>query len=154
MVAVLLKRGLLLFWTLYFAVIAASNLCDALKAAGILPGNWRFASGNFALVKKATSIYKAPAIVNAVLFAGVVLWEGVTAALLLRATLGFRGNDAHGLQLALTGLGAGIALWAAFIVMDEIFLDYESGLEIPHLGLFIAQLATLLAVALLPESGP
>jgi hypothetical protein len=47
---------------------------------------------------------------------------------------------------------AGLFLWAGFIIADEVFIAYA--VSATHWHLFIAQLATLLAVELLPESGP
>jgi hypothetical protein len=147
----LFKRGLLLFWALYFVLIASSNLCDGLKAAGALPPSWRFASGNYAMVKRATSIYNVWAFINALLFAAVIVWEAVAAALLVRAVVGYTGGDSHSTALVYAGMGAGIGLWAAFILMDEIFFDYEAGLETTHVGLFIAQLLSLIAIVGLPD---
>jgi hypothetical protein len=44
---------------------------------------------------------------------------------------------------------AGLSLWAAFVLADEVFIAYA--VEAAHWRLFIAQLVTLLAVELLPE---
>jgi hypothetical protein len=43
---------------------------------------------------------------------------------------------------------ASLGLWAAFLVADEVFIAYA--VEATHLRLLTAQLATLLAVELLP----
>jgi hypothetical protein len=42
-----------------------------------------------------------------------------------------------------------LALWAAFLIADKIFLAY--GTEDTHLRVFIAQVVSLLALALVPE---
>jgi hypothetical protein len=47
---------------------------------------------------------------------------------------------------------AGLSLWLAFALADEVFVAYP--VEGTHLRLFTAQLATLLAVELLPEGPP
>jgi hypothetical protein len=49
-----------------------TNLCDGLKALGLLGEGWRFASGNWALVVGTTGIYRVPTPLVVVLFAGVV----------------------------------------------------------------------------------
>ncbi len=72
---------------------------------------------------------------QAILFAGVVVWEGLGAVLLWRPT------DA---AFVVT-----LALWGAFVLAEEIFLAYV--VEATHLRLFIAQLVTLLVIHLLPD---
>jgi hypothetical protein len=46
---------------------------------------------------------------------------------------------------------AGLVLWLAFLVADELCIAYP--VEGTHARLFTAQLATLLSVELLPERG-
>jgi hypothetical protein len=91
--ATLLKRFLLLFWAVWLTVVFLSNLADAGKGSGLLSESWAFASGNWRLVQETTARYGTPAAVNVVLFAGVVVWEGVAAVLFWRAGLRFRGRD-------------------------------------------------------------
>ena len=45
-----------------------------------------------------------------------------------------------------------LLLWGAFLLADEVFIAYP--VAATHLRLFTAQLATLLAVELLPEESP
>ena len=40
------KRGLVLFWSVWFSLVLASNVADGLKALGLASKEWRFASGN------------------------------------------------------------------------------------------------------------
>ena len=44
-----------------------------------------------------------------------------------------------------------LALWAAFIIIDEIFLAYAT--EDTHLRVFTAQALSLLLLLLVPEGG-
>jgi len=141
-----LKRGLLLFWAAWLGLVFLTNLLDGLKAAGVLPGGWSFASGNYAFVCQTTARYGTPAWLNAVLFAGVVCWEGLAAVLFALAGLRFRAG-----RLRHAAFIAGLSLWGAFVLADEVFVAYA--LEATHWRLFTAQLATLLAVELLPEDG-
>ncbi len=137
----LLKRVLVLFWAVWFTVVLATNLCDAAKAMDVLEASGTFASGNYALVVQTTARYGPPAWLNGLLFAGVIAWEGL-AALLFWLALGKRSF----LYAAFT---AGLGLWAAFMVADEVFIAYP--IEATHMRLFIAQLASLLAIELLPD---
>jgi len=140
-----LKRGLLLFWAAYLTLVFATNLSDGLKAAGVLPPSWLFASGNYAFLGETTARYGTPAWANAILFGGVVAWEGLAATLFWRAGRCYR----RGSALVYAASGCGLGLWAAFVLADEVFLAYP--VEATHWRLFVAQLATLLAVELLPE---
>jgi hypothetical protein len=146
---ILLKRLLLLFWAVWLSVVFLSNLADAGKGLGLLGESWTFASGNGKLIQETTARYRIPVAVNAVLFAGAILWEGTAAVLFWRAGWSFRGRNSSGkaVHLAFT---ISLLLWGAFVVTDEVFIAYR--LEDTHLRLFIAHLMTLLAVDLLPEA--
>jgi hypothetical protein len=54
------KLGLLFFWMLWLWIAFLTNLCGGLKALGVLPRSWRFASDNFRAVAEAASRYRAP----------------------------------------------------------------------------------------------
>jgi hypothetical protein len=140
---VLLKRGLLLFWAAWLSLVVATNVLDGAKAAGLLGGSWAFASGNYAFLGQTTARYGTPGWVNGLLFAGVICWEGLAAVLFGLAWRTYRG------RLLYPAFAAGLSLWAAFILADEVFVAYA--VEGTHWRLFTAQLATLLAVELLPE---
>jgi hypothetical protein len=142
-----LKRGLLLFWGVWLAVVFATNACDGLKALGLLPEGWAFASGNLRLVEQTTARYGTPGWLNASLFVGVVCWEA--AAALLFCLAGLRWGRRQGPRLRHAAFASGLGLWGAFLLADEVFVAYALGGT--HLRLFTAQLATLLAVELLPE---
>jgi hypothetical protein len=146
--ALLLKQALLLFWSAWFTVVFASNLADAAKAAGLLPDTWAFASGNYRFLTETTARYGTPDWVNGLLFAGVIAWEGAAAVLFWLAWLWFRGRGA-GSRWLYAAFTAGLLLWAAFLVADEVCIAYP--VEGTHLRLFTAQLATLLAIELLPD---
>jgi hypothetical protein len=145
---ILLKRLLLLFWAVWLSSVFLGNLADAGKALGLLGESWTFASGNWKLIEETTARYKIPAAVNAILFAGVILWEGIACVLFWRAGWSFRGRSSarKSVYLAVT---TSLLLWGAFLVADEVFIAFPLGST--HLRLFVAHLVTLLAVDLLPE---
>jgi hypothetical protein len=145
----MLKLALLFFWAAWFCVVFLTNLFSGAKAAGLLGDTWKFASGNYAAVAKAVSLYGAPAWVPAFLFAGVVAWQLAAAALYAWA---FYVSFAAGwiAPTAMnTAFAAGIGLWAAFMIADEITIKYAY--EQSHELLFIAQLASLVAMHVLPS---
>jgi hypothetical protein len=143
-----LKRSLLFFWAVWLSVVLATNVLDGCKALGWPGEGWSFASGNYRLLAETTARYGTPAWVNGALFLGVIAWEGAAALLFWLAWLRFRGRE-EGRRTVYAAFTLGLGLWSAFAVADEIFLSYA--LEGTHLRLFTAQLATLLAVELLPD---
>jgi hypothetical protein len=72
----LLKRTLLLFWAGWLSLVFTTNLLDGAKAMGLLGSSWAFASGNYDFLVQTTSRYGTPGWLNALLFLGVVTWEG------------------------------------------------------------------------------
>jgi hypothetical protein len=137
---------LLLFWAAWLTLAFGSNACDILKTLGWLAESWPFASGNYDFLVRTTARYGPPAWINGLLFGGVMAWQAGAALLFWRA--GLRSGGPNGQAAARLALAVGIALWAAFMLADEVCIAYP--IERTHLGLFIAQLATLLVVELLP----
>src|SRR5271156_3907946 len=111
--AILFKRLLLLFWALWFSIVFLSNLADGLKALGLLPDAWAFASDNFKFIKETTARYGTPAFVNGVLFAWVIVWEGFVAVLFWRAGWAFQGKKSANKALY-SAFTASLLLWAGF----------------------------------------
>jgi hypothetical protein len=144
-----LKLALVAFWSLWFAVVFFTNLCSAARALGWLPETWRLSSRNYEAVVKATSVYRPPAWLPAALFAGVMLWQLAATILLVRAWAVSARGPALDFGAVDTAFTAAIGLWAAFMIADELTLHYE--FERTHELLFVSQLATLVALHLLPD---
>jgi hypothetical protein len=143
----MMKRALLLFWAAWLSLVFTTNVLDGAKALGVLGESWAFASGNYAFLARTTARYGTPAWLNAVLFAGVVSWEGLAAGLFWLAWRALAHR--RGRRLSHAAFAAGLSLWGAFILADEVFVAFA--VEGTHWRLFTAQLATLLAVELLPD---
>ncbi len=139
-----LKQGALLFWTVWLALAFLANLCDFLKHFGILGDRWKFASGNYDLIHKTTDVYHLPEIAVRILFVGIILWEALATILMAAALVSFTGDQ---MGAVTTAFGVSLALWAALLIADEIFVAYP--MEPVHFQIFIAQLITLLALYLL-----
>jgi hypothetical protein len=133
----LLGRVLLGFWCLYFAIVTLSNLTDLLRFVHLLPADWPWISGNLAFIATSTAKIGIPPPLSPVLLAGVIVWQSVASFLFGRA---LRRGDAASLGQAFV---VSIALWATFILLDEILLIFETGAEATHLRLFIAELVSL-----------
>jgi len=82
------------------------------------------------------------------LFCGVILWEALGTWSYGHAALCVGGSSSH--SIIQRAFAINLALWATFMIADEVFLAY--GLENVHRSIFAAQLLSLLAISLLPES--
>jgi hypothetical protein len=145
------KRATLLFWAAWLSVVAATNVLDALKAIGSLPPSFAFASGNWGWINQTMDPLAVPRGLQAALFAGAVAWEALAAGLFWRACWSYRGRPLAQERAAVTACGVNLALWAAFQVLDEVFLAYPP--EAVHRMIFLNQIATLLLLHLLPAGG-
>lgn len=147
-----LKLGLVIFWAVWSSVVFLTNVTDALREMGVLPPEYPLASGNYAAVVEVTAIYPLPGAVAGLLFTIVLVWEGGNAALFwraLRLRTRWQGGDLRSVNTAFI---VALALWAAFMVMDEVFLAYKvASFEQTHRAIFIAMLVSFLAVRLLPD---
>jgi hypothetical protein len=139
-----LKQGILLLWAIWLSMVTVMNILEALKASRILPESVK-ASANWTLMLRVTSVYKTPVWINGVMFAGVILWEAVASVLLWAAF--FTGN----IDTATTALILCIALWGAFILVNQLFLVFttEPAVATVHRDLFVVFVVSLLAIRLL-----
>jgi hypothetical protein len=142
----ILKQGLVFFWSVWITLAFVTNGFDGLKVAGVLPDGWKFASGNYAYIDDATDKYAVPGWLTGLLFAGVLVWEGLAVVLYWIGFSSYVGDG--GLGGITTALAVTIALWAAFMIADEVFRIYEQ--QTTHVLLFISQMVTLLALYVLP----
>jgi hypothetical protein len=142
-----LKRALIAAWALWLTVVTASNVCDWLRMLGHLDPAWAFVSGNYAAVQKAMALYGLPAELIDLTFLAVIGWQAVATLLLWWAAARFAGGGRLG--PVYVAFAVFVGLWLAFLVMDEVFLQYT--LEDVHRQLVQASLLSLLAIALLPE---
>ncbi|HEX3870291.1 MAG TPA: hypothetical protein VHV77_07645 [Pirellulales bacterium] len=131
------------FWACWFSLVTLSNLADGLKTLGILPAHWPFASGNFAAIEKVTEIYAVPHAINSVLFVAVIVIEIVIAVLFWRAARG-RGASERVMSRDLA-LSLAVALFAGFLVADELFIAWPTGIGGNHFGILTALVATWIA---------
>jgi hypothetical protein len=148
-----LKRLLLVFWALWLSLVVAGNVADALVALRIVPEACPFRSGNYRTILEVLEPFDPPAATGAVLFAGVIFWELVAAGMFWWAGLTLRGfQDSQRRGRLIATFAISLALWGAFQIACEALpspLAYQ--LAGTHRVLFIESLATLLAIALLPD---
>ncbi len=142
------KLGLLVFWGVWYLIAFSTNLCECFERLRILPKAWPFASGNFRSVTQAVKMYSASQSLPWLLFAGV-LSSQLLVVLLFGWAIISSAAGALNSQAVNAAFIAGIGLWAAFMLADEIFKQYDA--EHSHVLFFIAQLVTFISVYMLPS---
>jgi hypothetical protein len=143
----LLKRALLLFWAMYFSIVALTNAVDLLGALGAF--DWTFLdSGNFDYLRSAVRVYEVGPVLTKCLLAGALAIELIAAVLFWRALLRF-GACGIGAVAAFQALCWAVLVWSAFVFMAEFFIAYRS--ESTFRELLALTIVTGLAVALIPD---
>ena len=143
-----LKLGLIAFWGIWFTIVLLTNVFAALRALRAVPQKWKFASQNFELVVQATSRYQSPRWLAGILFCGVVLWQLITVVMFGSAFASALTAGSLDWIWVNAAFSVGIALFAAFMIADEIFMQYNN--ERSHVLLLVGQLVTLVSLYLLP----
>lgn len=133
-----MKAVLLLFWAIWFSIVALSNLADAFKHLGVLPSGFTFASGNFAFMQQVTAIHHTPSLLVGIMFAGVILWEIAAATLFFQAFGKARIASADEVTVITRAFTVAVAFWGGMMIASEIFISYE--VEAAHVRLLIASL--------------
>jgi hypothetical protein len=96
-------------------------------------------------------VYSTPTPLTWVMYISAIIWEIVAVYLLWTALGSF---DPSNLRLVNLAFMVNLALWAAFVIMDELFLAFlVPGFNImeTHRSLFTANLVSLMAIHLLPN---
>ena len=146
-----LKRGLVFFWALYLTIVLVTNFFDALQHIGVLGERWKATSSNYEAILQVMSIYSGPAFVPGLAFAGVIVWESIITVLFWRAFAAYRPGPTAQLRPVYAAFTAMVALWAAFMIADDVFIAYS--FEAGHRSLLAVSLASLLTLVLLPDEG-
>jgi hypothetical protein len=145
-----IKRLLLLFWAAWLSIVVITNVLDGLRALGTLPDSFKFVSGNWRWINEVMDPLGVPRGLQAFQFAGAITWEALAAVLFWRAVATYRGRPLVHERATVYACGVNLALWAAFQVLDEVFLAYQS--EGVHRVIFVSQIVTLLALHLLADT--
>jgi hypothetical protein len=136
-----IQLALVAFWALWFTIVWIMNILDALQVFCVLPEDWKAASGNYNIIAKHTDVYDAPEWLNRGMYLGVILWQGVVVIGLWIAFFGSLEAGALLLARVNFALGAGLFLFAAFLLADEILKIYDTAQQ--HMIIFIAVLSSL-----------
>lgn len=146
-----IKLGCLAFWSAWFLLAFLSNLFDFVKCIQeyALPSWWKFYSGNCQALWKVFSLYNIPPTVFYTTFILNMLAQVCSALLFFWATLRFCITRTLN-RLMHVAFGLSMALWAIFIILEELFIAYP--FEATHMRLFLFEMLTLMMLHLLPTN--
>lgn len=142
-----IKIGILFFFSLWFSIAFLSNFIDLLNSIGIT-NEWRFHSGNYDAVKKTIQIYNAHQNILNFLFYSDILIQATSALLFFAAFLSFF-IKRNAWPLINSAYGISMALWATFLIIEEIFIAYSY--EAAHIRLLLLELVSFLLLHLLHD---
>jgi|GEM_PF-905054 len=140
-----IERGILLFWGLWFALAASADVSNFLQVIAWIPMDFPFSSKNYDLVVQSFHTYGVhqPSLL-VFCYGCIIVWAFVIALAFLMAFL--RPNHK---ALAHNAFLISFMLTAFFILMDEIFLQYE--FEHNHVVRLGFQLLTFVVFYLLSQ---
>lgn len=142
-----LKRLVLLFWTMFFTMVALTNFVNLLDVFGV--AKWTFLnSQNFDYLVSVVAIYDVGSTLTKIALLGAFLVELLAAVLFWRALLNY-GSKPWGTLSAFRALCWGTFVWTLFVFMTEFFIAYGS--ESPFRELLVLMLASALVIALVPD---
>lgn len=143
------KLGLLTFWSLWHGIVLLTNLFEGLKVVRLLPTRWTFASKNYDAIVRATEKYHPAPWIPRLLFSGVLIWQFLILVGFGWAIVASVRSGRMDLDHVSVAFGLSLSLLAAFIIADELCTEYDT--EHGHILFLIAQLVTVIALAVLPR---
>jgi hypothetical protein len=144
----LIDDGVVLFWAAWISIVVIANTVDALRVAGVLSPDARLASGNYSAIVDISDRLAVPHRLDFIIFLVIILWEAIAGILLWRAALYAVTGSHLRLGAADTGLGFLLALFAGFMLADEVFHAFKT--ETDHRSIATLLLISLLALHILP----
>jgi hypothetical protein len=147
--SVTFKLGLLTFWSLWHGIVLLTNLFEGLKVVRVLPARWTFASKNYDAIVRATEKYHPAPWIPRLLFSGVLIWQFLILVGFGWAIIAAVRSGRMDLDHVSVAFGLSLSLLAAFIIADELCTEYDT--EHGHILFLIAQLVTVIALAVLPR---
>ncbi len=141
------KQGILLFWCCWFFIAFLTNLTDFLITTDTMTAS-SFRSSNYHALGKVISIYNTPHYFLNGLFSLDIFAQGISAILFLIAAFCFW-QRTYVWQTINIAFSISMALWAVFLIMEEIFISYS--FEGTHIQLFMFEMVSLLTLHVLPQ---
>jgi hypothetical protein len=138
-----LKRGLLLYWSLWCTVVFAMQALEALQDLGVI-GN-----GALPLIDSARLAYGRPAGLRGVWRLGVIAWEAAAAVVFWMAFRSYRERKLRSPRPLAAAFILALGLYGAVAILDRVVAGPSH--EATHLLILIGLLASLLVVFFLPE---
>lgn len=145
-----INRTVLFFWAAWLSVVVVTNVLNGLQALAFISPDFKFVSGNWQWINQAMDPLGIPRALQGLMFGSAIAWETLGAVLFWRALFAYRGRPLTQEKPALQACGVNLALWAAFQVLDEVFMTYQA--EAVHRIIFGSQIVTILLLQLSPAT--
>lgn len=117
--------GLLLFWGMWFLIVAISNMCDFLLYHELLPAQVTFRSGHLILLRDVIKIHGlGMGSANGFLFV-IALFQLLIADCYFIALFQWRGPQEKIKTWVSAAFSASIGLVMCFLLLSEVFVFYQ-----------------------------
>ena len=138
-----LKRGLLLYWSLWCTVVFAMQAIAGLQALGVI------GKGDLPLMSPSHVVFGRAAGERGAWRVAVILWEGATAVIFWLAFHGFHGGKRFYPRALAAAFTLALTLYAIFAIIDKVL--WSRSYETTHLTILTALAVSLLIVWFVPE---
>jgi len=142
------KRGIVVFWALWWLLAFLTDLIGGLKEVGVIAAPW-LPHTNYPGLVEALAPYDPPGWLPPALFVGIIAWSLLSTLLLGLAASTPAQPSTRWLRRVNTAFIASLGLWLAFLLADQVAMKFE--LEGNHMVQGGFQLLCLMAIHLLPN---
>jgi len=109
----LFKKIIILFWTLWWLIALWTDIVGALAHLGWLHASWA-QDTNYPFLVSTLEMYHVPAWLPPFLYAGIILWTGLSSIVFIWASLGLTKETQIWIRRAEKAFIISICLWLAF----------------------------------------
>lgn len=142
------KKGIILFWTLWWLIAFWTDLVGGLAHLGVLKQTWA-PDTNFPFLVKAFAIYPVPLWVPQLAFIGILAWSLLSALAFCWASMSLHRGQSCWMHRADLAFIVSLSFWLAFFIADQLMMQYD--LEENHMVQGGFQLLCYLSIYLLPN---
>lgn len=143
------KKSIILFWTLWWFIALWTDVVGALAHLNWLKKSWAV-DANYPFLVKSLKLYSPPDWLPAILYAGIIAWLLFITVLFIYTCLSLNQSYTIWLKRAERAFFVSLALWMAFLIGDQLTMQYET--EQNHMVQAGFQWLTFLSLYWLPEA--
>lgn len=142
------KKGLIIFWFLWWLIALWTDIAGGLAHLGYLNAPWAV-DNNYPFLASSLSMYAVSEWIIVLLFIGIIVWSAISMSLYFWACLALRQPKTIWLYRAQIAFMVSLFFWLAFFLADQVVMKYD--LEENHMVQGGFQFLSFLALYILPE---